>query len=316
MPEATNTSTVTLTRCTAETVPAFLEFIAAHNSLPSQHCLILDQNVQGIRDDFMMLDADPTERVYGVWQGDSLVAAIGLDLELKNKRVFFLGPWAKSESMLKPVLHAAMQQLVPGEVEELRTYHNVNAAAAHEAAVACGFSEPSYATSLKINKRDAAPTAAAAADCAVRLQDPSETAVTQVLLALHTELFPKTHFADEKWPMLDGTLGWLFGVFDAAGNRPIGYAIVRREGESNGVYIDYVGVAPSEQGKGRGTTLLVTIREWFHEQGFDRLALTVNGDNPNARKMYLKVGFQIETDGCGYKFFPHGKKKDAGDGES
>ncbi|KAJ3149154.1 hypothetical protein HDU89_003869 [Geranomyces variabilis] len=300
-------STTTLRRCTDETVPAFLEFIAQQNSLPSQHCLILDQNVEGILNDLSMLEAEPTERFWGLWERDSLVAAVGLDIELANNRLFILGPWAKDEQQLQPVLEAVME-IIPDEINELNTYHNVNAAAAHKTAIACGFSDPSYATYLVIknsSERGAVAARSPPEGFAVRLQDPLDTAVTPTLLALHRQLFPKTHFSDEKWPKLDGTLGWLFAVMNDAEPTPVpvGYAIIQREGTSNKVYIQYLGVAPSEQGKGRGTALLLAIKDWFYEQGFEQLSLSVNGDNPKARKVYLNVGFEIETDGCGYKFF-------------
>ncbi|KAJ3170825.1 hypothetical protein HDU87_008710 [Geranomyces variabilis] len=319
-------ATIALKRCTAETVPAFLEFIAQQNSLLTQHCLILDQNVEGIRNDLSMIEAEPTERFWGLWDGGALVAAVGLDIEVRSKRTFFLGPWAKDEQLLQPVMEA-MMEFIPEEINELRTYHNVDAAASHNAALACGFSDPTWATYLVIKdsfERGEVAKLPPPAGFAVRLQDPSDAAVTPTLLALHHQLFPKSHnFADEKWPKLDGTLGWLFAVFNEDSERPehpvpVGYAIVQREGTSNKVYVQYVGVAPSEQGKGRGTALLLAIKEWFYEQGFEQLSLTVNGDNPNARKMYLNVGFKIESDGCGYKFFrraaatQHAKEEDTG----
>ena len=57
-------------------------------------------------------------------------------------------------------------------------------------------------------------------------------------------------------------------------------------------YIDSLGVNPLLQGKGIGAALLQhLIREYAHQQGLT-LGLLVDRDNPAAKRLYLRLGFE------------------------
>ncbi|WP_205944012.1 GNAT family N-acetyltransferase [Pedobacter xixiisoli] len=65
------------------------------------------------------------------------------------------------------------------------------------------------------------------------------------------------------------------------------------ETEAGEYYIDCVGVNPSQQGKGIGSKIFkFLIDEYVHKQK-ETLGLLVNIDNPDAQKLYLKLGFEI-----------------------
>ncbi|RKF03267.1 acetyltransferase (GNAT) family protein [Tenacibaculum lutimaris] len=58
-------------------------------------------------------------------------------------------------------------------------------------------------------------------------------------------------------------------------------------------YIDCIGVNPNYQGKGLGSKMLYfLIDEYVYKQN-ETLGLLVDKDNPNAKKLYLKLGFDI-----------------------
>lgn len=58
-------------------------------------------------------------------------------------------------------------------------------------------------------------------------------------------------------------------------------------------YIDSVGVDPNQQGKGIGSRIFqFLINEYVHARN-ETLGLLVDKDNPNAKKLYLKLGFEI-----------------------
>lgn len=57
-------------------------------------------------------------------------------------------------------------------------------------------------------------------------------------------------------------------------------------------YIDTLGVHPYHQGKGIGATLLHTIIEHYVHLNNQTLGLLVDKDNPNAKRLYLKLGFK------------------------
>ena len=60
-----------------------------------------------------------------------------------------------------------------------------------------------------------------------------------------------------------------------------------KEGE---LYIDCVGVRPDQQGKGLGSKIFKFL---INEYPNKTLGLLVNKDNPDAKKLYLKLGFEI-----------------------
>jgi ribosomal protein S18 acetylase RimI-like enzyme len=65
------------------------------------------------------------------------------------------------------------------------------------------------------------------------------------------------------------------------------------ETQTGEFYIDCVGVSPHHQGKGIGSKLFqFLIDEYVYKQN-ETLGLLVDKDNPNAKKLYLKLGFEI-----------------------
>lgn len=58
-------------------------------------------------------------------------------------------------------------------------------------------------------------------------------------------------------------------------------------------YIDCIGVNPNYQGKGIGSKMLqFLIHKYVHKKN-ETLGLLVDKDNPNAKKLYLKLGFKV-----------------------
>ena len=65
------------------------------------------------------------------------------------------------------------------------------------------------------------------------------------------------------------------------------------ETQAGEYYIDCVGVSPNQQGKGIGTKIFQFLIEEYVEKRNETLGLLVDNDNPNAKKLYLKLGFEI-----------------------
>ena len=57
-------------------------------------------------------------------------------------------------------------------------------------------------------------------------------------------------------------------------------------------YIDSLGVHPNEQGKGIGAKLLQFVINQYVKQNNQTVGLLVEEDNPNAKKLYIKLGFE------------------------
>jgi ribosomal protein S18 acetylase RimI-like enzyme len=65
------------------------------------------------------------------------------------------------------------------------------------------------------------------------------------------------------------------------------------ETQSGEFYIDSLGVNPNYQGKGIGSKLLQFLIEEFVTKNHHTLGLLVEEENPNAKKLYLKLGFKV-----------------------
>lgn len=66
-----------------------------------------------------------------------------------------------------------------------------------------------------------------------------------------------------------------------------------REAENDEYYIGNIGVIPSAQGQGIGTTLLNFGEELAHQQGLPKCSLIVGLYNQGALRLYQRHGYQI-----------------------
>jgi len=65
------------------------------------------------------------------------------------------------------------------------------------------------------------------------------------------------------------------------------------ETQSGEFYIDALGIDPAHQGKGIGSKILQFLIEKYVNQKKQTLGLLVDEDNPNAKKLYVKLGFAV-----------------------
>lgn len=59
------------------------------------------------------------------------------------------------------------------------------------------------------------------------------------------------------------------------------------------IYIDSIGVDPQNQGRGLGSKLLQFLIDEYVNKKNQTLGLLVDKENPNAKKLYLKLGFEV-----------------------
>jgi ribosomal protein S18 acetylase RimI-like enzyme len=65
------------------------------------------------------------------------------------------------------------------------------------------------------------------------------------------------------------------------------------ETEPGEYYIDSIAVNPNHQGKGLGSMLLKLLIEEYVVNRKETLGLLVDENNPNAKKLYLSLGFEV-----------------------
>lgn len=62
------------------------------------------------------------------------------------------------------------------------------------------------------------------------------------------------------------------------------------------LYIDTLSVNPNYQGKGIGRQLILAAINWAKELGHQKVGLLVDQDNPNAKRLYERLGFVKAND--------------------
>ena len=62
------------------------------------------------------------------------------------------------------------------------------------------------------------------------------------------------------------------------------------------LYIDTLSVNPNYQGKGIGQQLILAAITWAKELGHQKVGLLVDKDNPNAKRLYERLGFVKAND--------------------
>lgn len=67
---------------------------------------------------------------------------------------------------------------------------------------------------------------------------------------------------------------------------------IENETQAGEFYIDSLGVAKTQQGRGLGSTLLSFLIDEIVRKNGETLGLLVDKTNPGAKKLYLKLGFQ------------------------
>ncbi|MGV6945661.1 GNAT family N-acetyltransferase [Sphingobacterium kyonggiense] len=65
------------------------------------------------------------------------------------------------------------------------------------------------------------------------------------------------------------------------------------ETEAGEIYIDCIAVDPNQQGKGIGSKLLGFLINEYIEKNQQTLGLLVDLDNPKAKKLYARLGFEV-----------------------
>ena len=65
------------------------------------------------------------------------------------------------------------------------------------------------------------------------------------------------------------------------------------ETQAGEYYIDCVGVNPNQQGKGIGSKIFQFLIDEYVYRRKETLGLLVDRDNPNAKRLYLKLGFEV-----------------------
>jgi ribosomal-protein-alanine N-acetyltransferase len=111
------------------------------------------------------------------------------------------------------------------------------------------------------------------------------------IMALEEELFPEDAWSPEMFAaeFAQPPSRRLYLVAEA-GNALIGYAGMMFTGGSQADVVT-LAVAPARWGEGTGTALLLALVDEADKRGYREVVLEVRKDNPRARRLYLRHGF-------------------------
>ena len=111
------------------------------------------------------------------------------------------------------------------------------------------------------------------------------------IMALEKELFPEDAWTPEMFAaeFAQPPSRRLYLVAKA-GNALIGYAGMMFAGGSQADVVT-LAVSPARWGEGTGTALLLALVDEAEKRGYEEVLLEVRKDNPRARRLYLRHGF-------------------------
>ena len=127
-------------------------------------------------------------------------------------------------------------------------------------------------------------------DGTVRLRE-MKRADMAAIMALEEELFPEDAWSPEMFAaeFAQPPSRRLYLVAERE-NALIGYAGMMFTGGSQADVVT-LAVAPARWGEGTGSALLMTLVDEAEKRGYEEVLLEVRKDNPRARRLYLRHGF-------------------------
>ncbi len=111
------------------------------------------------------------------------------------------------------------------------------------------------------------------------------------VIALHEELFANAHLNGRQ--LVDKIGPKQYRSVCLADGRIVGYVATEIQPD-DAALIDFVGVAPADQGQGFGRDLVADAVNMLLANGASRCFLTVRENNTPARRLYAGLGFEQE----------------------
>lgn len=96
-------------------------------------------------------------------------------------------------------------------------------------------------------------------------------------------------FLEQEEATIDAPLREILPQFGISEDEPM---FTDKEAFPNEWYLDSISVRSDQRGKGVGAKLLTGLIDFASEQGAERIGLSVDDDNPRAKKLYMRQGFK------------------------
>lgn len=251
---------------------------------PEAHILYVGDTADSIAADIGEVDGW-TDTTTVAQSGDDLVGWLLGEVDHEMGRVWWWGPFLSDDQdpagwvEVADQLYRQCRALIPSEVSEEEACPDDRSRSVRAWCGRHGLEPETASVLLRRDQRQAVT------DDRIRpLAEPDHEAVK----ALHDDAFPGTHTTPDALVVSDHPR-LVIEVDGAVG----GYVAYEMQSDGSG-YIDYLAVDQALRGHGLGGALVDhACREMF-DTGATFIHLTVREDNPSARALYARVGFDEE----------------------
>jgi ribosomal protein S18 acetylase RimI-like enzyme len=278
-----------LRRANEDDLDSLAHFIAVRNADPRSRCLMLPVIEEDIRGDMAEFNEEAHVHFVVAEESGELVGTAACDWDRDQGRGWIIGPYtAAPHQDLRSPLFDALEGILPEGVTWLDSFTDIANEEMYAFYLERGFSL--YKRSqIYTAKRDVAEIGSKSPEL---LRD----ALRDQFLDLHKISFPTAPESGAKLLEKRGGQTPLFAM--AEGAKLLGYLAAHLNDAPREGYVNYLAVAPEEQGKGYGRQLLKSALHWFFEDmDMPQATLVVEDANAGARHLYESSGFQLKYEG-------------------
>jgi ribosomal protein S18 acetylase RimI-like enzyme len=261
-------------------------FVAALNPSPEHQIGYYGDDPKEIVHYLLEEAPEVMERSAIVVENGELVGFLGSESDAEVGRTWLYGPTTDhpDPDAVADALFDVVRPLLPADARQHELFFNVANKSVQRFGERHGFDHYKDAELLRFRR----PSVATLPPSDARAVSESETLE---VATLHDRLFPTAPWAGRQVMERRGEYETVL-VLEEEG-RLLGYIHTRVNPKFPEGNIEFVGVVEEARGKGAGTRLLAGALHWmFSFPHIDETWLTVMDDNPSARSLYVKLGFE------------------------
>jgi ribosomal-protein-alanine N-acetyltransferase len=264
-------------------------FVFDHNrrSDGGVHCLHAAQGPTVASHAQELATLSPAQAAFwSIMRGGHRVGWLGCAFDIASRRAWLRGPLVADDSLLEVTVHVVgptLESALP-QIDEFDAFPAADDAPLNAWCAAAGYAPMQVHTVMRaeIQRLPMHPTT-------VR---PATKRDLPAISDLHRTLFPTAYIRDADLERAaEGKADCALLVACGQDAEPVGYLYVQDNPSEQEAYVDYLGVAESHRGHGRGQALLDAAARWGARHGRPHLALTVREDRSSALNLYRHAGF-------------------------
>lgn len=261
-----------------ERLSAVVSYVSDAQSDPASHVTYVGLDADTLLDEFAEAEAW-ADRLLVALIGDELAGVLLADIDDDMRRVWWIGPWANTESAAIALLSEARDRF-GGLFDEEELAPDSRNEMLRSTADRLGFTEGTASSVLSKTELVADGTSSTEPLTATRAQTVAE---------LHDSIFEGTHTPGSKLVGAEGTRIRTVQVDGATA----GYVAFEIQADGTG-YIDYLGVKPDARRRGLARALVADACRELAAEGVLAAHLTVRTDARGAVDLYRSLGFEEE----------------------